>query len=453
MSRRLPVATLLALLTVGGAEAQSRSVLTLDEALGRARDFNPDYRMAQNELDLSQTGRREALGAFLPNLTLSASTGMSFDRQRVSQDFFGNPIENPVTEWQTSSSASQSLFASITLFEGGRRFYQLSAQGADAEVREATAAGQLRTIRGQVVRVYHQAQAQQARLGVEEGLLEARHLDLEMTQRMYELAGATRVQVLAAELNVQRQEQRIQQTLAGLEQSLLSLRTAIGDPSLEGFELSDVAPVPFDPALLELEGLVERALLSSPVMHQQVAQVDRSVAQARAARGSRWPTLSMSFGLNQRTFAQDREALFDMYPDQARYGSTSFSLSIPVFSRFQTSARIAEAQVGMDNARETLRRTRLQVEEAVRSRFISLQTAYQGYEIALRSQEIAEERLRLARDQFRLGSRTFSEFQRDIDDAANAEREVINQLFGFAEARANLEETVGELGSGSEGGN
>ncbi len=450
---RLSVALLSLLLTTGGVGAQSTTVLTLDEALGRARDFNPDYRMAQNDLELSRTGRREALGAFLPDLNLSASTGLSFDRQRISTDFFGNPIENPVTEWQTSSSASQYLGGSITLFQGGQRFHQLSVESADAVVREATAATQLRTIRGQVVRVYYQAQAQQARLGVEEGLLDARRLDLEMTQRMYELAGATRVEVLAAELNVQRQEQRIQQTLAGLEQGLLSLRTAIGDPSLESIGLSDLAPVPFDPALLDLEALVERALLTSPVMHQQAAQVDRSAAQARAARGSRWPTLSMSFGFNQRTFAQERDALFDMYPDQARFGSTSLQMSIPVFSRFQTSARIAEAQVGMDNARETLRRTRLQVEEAVRSRFISLQTAYQGYQIALRSQEIAEERLQLARDQFRLGSRTFTELQRDIDDAANAEREVINQLFGFAEARANLEETVGDLGveSGMEG--
>ena len=85
------------------------------------------------------------------------------------------------------------------------------------------------------------------------------------------------------------------------------------------------------------------------------------------------------------------------------------------------------------------------MEEEVRSRLIALQTSYQGYQIALRSREIAQERLRLAREQFRLGSRTFNELQRDIDDAAAAEREVITQLSGFVEARANLEETVGPL--------
>ena len=229
------------------------------------------------------------------------------------------------------------------LLQGGQRLHQLSVQGAQARVRDATVASRLRAVRAEVVMIYHRAQAQQATLGVEEELLEGRHLDLALTRRMYDLAGASRVEVLAAELNVQRQEQRIQQTLARLQQWILSLRRTIGDPGLDGFSLSDVAPEPFDPSGLDADALVARAQASSPLVQQQIAQLDMGGAQAKAARGSRWPTLSMSFGFTQRTFAQERDALFDLYPDQARYGSSSLSLRIPLFSRFQTSARVAEA--------------------------------------------------------------------------------------------------------------
>lgn len=430
--------------------AQEGPILTLEEALNRAREHNPDYRMAQNDLELSEAGKREAWGAFLPSLDLSIRTGLSFDRQLVSTDFFGNPIENPVTEWLTNSSSSQYVGGSVILFQGGQRFHQLSAQSADAVVRAATAETRLRAVRAEVVRAYSQAQAQRALLEVEEGLLNAREADLELTRRMFDLAGATRVEILAAELNVQRQEQQIQQRLALLQQNLLTLGRVIGDENLSAFSVSEALPEPFDPSHLEVEELLERARATSPAIQQQQAQVERGRAQARAARGSRWPTLSLDFGFNQRTFAQEKEAFFDPWPDQGRFGSTGLSLSIPLFSRFQNSARIAEAEVGLDNAQENLRKTRLQVEEEVRSRLIALQTAYQGYRIALRSREIAQERLSLAQDQFRLGSRTFTELQRDIDDAASAEREVINQLFGFVEARANLEETVGPV-NGREG--
>ncbi len=445
--RLLPIPALLAgvLVPGSGLRGQEGLVLSLEEALDRARQHNPDYRMAQNDMELSEAGKKEAWGAFLPDLDLSASTSLSFDRQLISTDFFGNPIENPVTEWLTNSSSSQYLGGSLILFQGGQRFHQLSAREADAEIRVAAAATRLRTVRSEVVRAYSQAQAQKALLRVEEDLLEARKADLDLTRRMYELAGASRVEVLAAELNVQRQEQQIQQRLALLQQNLLTLGRIIGDETLTEFDVSQDLPKPFDPQYLEAEVLVERVLVSSPALHQQRAQVEKGEAQARAARGSRWPTLRMSFGFNQRTYAQERDALFDLYPDQGRFGSTGLSLSIPLFSRFQNSARIAEAEVGLDNAKEGLRKTRLQVEEEVRSRLIALETAYQGYRIALRSREIAQERLSLARDQFRLGSRTFTELQRDMDDAANAEREVINQLFGFVDARANLEEAVGSL--------
>jgi len=84
------------------------------------------------------------------------------------------------------------------------------------------------------------------------------------------------------------------------------------------------------------------------------------------------------------------------------------------------------------------------VEEAVQSRLIALETAHQSYLITLRSREIAQERLRLGREQFRLGSRTFTELQQDIDAASQAERAVINQLFALERALADLEEMVGE---------
>jgi outer membrane protein TolC len=401
--------------------------------------------MAVNELELNRSSRREALGAFLPSLDLSARTGLSFDRQLISTDFFGNPIENPVTEWLTNSSSSQYAGANIVLFQGGRRFKELSAQSASARVREATVSIQLRTVRGDVVRAYSQAQLRQALLRVEESLLEARQADLEMTRRMFDLAGATRVEVLAAELGVQRQEQQIQQRGGLLQQALLALARIIGDPDLGAFRLSSEAPAPFDPALLDEGELIQWALDSNPIIQQRIAELARGRAQVGVASGSRWPTLTLNFDFNQRVFAQEREALFDLFPDQGRFGSAGVSLSIPLFSRFQTSARIAEAQVAADNAEENLRKTRLQVVEETRSRLIALETAYKSYLIALRSQEIAQERLSLARDQFRQGSRSFTELQRDIDDSAIAEREVITHLFAWVEALANLEETVGEL--------
>jgi outer membrane protein TolC len=176
----------------------------------------------------------------------------------------------------------------------------------------------------------------------------------------------------------------------------------------------------------------------------QEAGVAVSRAQAQSARRSHWPPLTISFRANQSTFGDDYDGFLDPYPDRSRSGGASFGISIPLFQGFQNKARIVQAEVALANSEETLRGIRLQVEELVRSRLIALETAHQSYLISLRSREIAQERLILAREQFRLGTRTFTELQQDIDAAAQAERAVINQLFALEQALANLEEMVGE---------
>lgn len=424
--------------------AGQEGALTLEEALRRAGETNPAYRRALNDLELSATERLQAWGAFLPELSVSTGTGVNLNRQLIATDPFGNPIENPISEWRTTTSSSQALRASISLFEWGARSQGLAAQRARARAREATVLSRYRTLRAGVVRAYRSAQSQQSLLAVEEELLASRRLDLENTRRMFELAGAGRVDVLTAELNVQQQEQRIQQARGQLQRALLSLRTAIGDPGLLDLQVTETLPEPTDPAGLDADALVASALASNPALMEQEAGLVVSRAQAQSARAGRWPSLGLSFSASQSTFGDEWAGAFDPFPDRSRSGGASVGISIPLFPRFDTRARVAQAEVSLANAEQTVIEARLQVEERVRSQLIAVQTAYQSYLISLRSQEIAQERLRLARDQFGLGFRSFTELQQDIDAAAQAQRAVVTQLFALLEAQANLEETVGE---------
>lgn len=427
-------------------------VLTLDEALELARRHNPDYRQARNNLELSGPAHRAAIGAFLPDLSLSFGTGLNFNRRLTAFDNFGNPIENPVAEWKTASSSSQSASAGLTLFDGGRRFHELDRVGAQADVRAAEARVSLATARAEVESQYFQTLMQLALLDVERSLLEGRRRDHESARRLFELAGASRVDVLAAELDVQRQQRTVQQVERDYEKALLALRTAVGDPELRDFRVAGPAPEPFDPSALDAEALVERALATNPRVLQREAQVEMSRAGVRSAGGGRWPTVSLSAGFWQSANLPETRALFDAFPNESRYASTSLNVQIPLFSRFQISSEIAQAEVEVRNARETLRQARLQVEQDLRSQLIDLQSAYETYQTALESQEIADERLRLAREAYRLTTRTFAELQDAVAAAADERRQVLRALYDFHQARITLEETTGQPMSEIAGG-
>lgn len=426
------------------AVGQEVAVLSLGEALERAIQFNPAYRRTVNNLELSDVEQQQVWGSFLPTLSLSSSTGVSLNRQLVSTDVFGNPIENPETKWRTSTSTSQSINANLTVFQWGARSRNMATQNAQARAREASVTSRSRALRADVIRAYRNAQNQGALLTVEESLLESRRLDLETTEGMFELAGASRVDVLTAELEVQRQEQRIREAQGQLDQALLSLRTVVGDPELNDFTVSSALPEPFDPTGLNPESLASRAYASNPTLTEQEAAVEVSRAQAQSARRAHWPGLTISFSGRQSTFGDEYSAFANPFPNDSRSGSAGFGISIPVFQGFDNKVRIVQAEISLVNQEETLRETRLVVEEAVRSRLIAVETAHQSYLITVRSRDIAQERLRLGREQFRLGSRTFTELQQDIDAASQAERAVINQLFALERALADLEEIVGE---------
>ncbi len=424
--------------------SQAGPVLSLDEALGRAVENNPGYRRTLNNLELNDIERQQAWGAFLPTLRLNSSTGVNLNRQLISVDEFGNPVENPITDWRTSSSTSQSINASLSLYQWGARSRDMTTQKALARSREAAVTAQSRGLRADVVRAYRTAQNQGALLTVEQSLLESRQLDLQTTQRMFELAGATRVDVLTTELQVQQQEQRIREAQGQLQQALLSLRTVIGDPDLNDLQVDAALPGAFDPSGLDPESLASLAFSSNPNLIEQEASVDVRRAQAQSARRAHWPPLTISFNARQSTFGDDYGGFLEAFPDRSRSGGASFGINIPIFQGYENKFRIVQAEVSLVNQEETLRETQLVVEEAVRSRLIALETAHQSYLITIRSQEIAQERLRLGREQFRLGSRTFAELQLDIDAASQAERGVINQLFALERTLADLEEMVGE---------
>jgi outer membrane protein len=442
LTKRAGTFTMVALLTLTGSLRAQQS-LTLDEVLRRAAEFNPTYRQALNNLELAGAERREAIGAFLPSLSLNMSTSIRANRQLTAFDNFGLPIENPVTSWQTASSSGQGVSLSLDLFKGLSRFHSIDQNNANAVARAMAAQGSLASVEATLQREFNSSLRQAALLEIEEQAKEGRIQDLANTEVLFRLADVGAVDVRAAELEIVRQDRSISAGRTAYQKALLALRAAIGDPSLRTVEILGEADKPFDPSGLDLEALVERALERSPTILERNATVAADRAGLKSAKGTRWPSLNMTLSGNQAISGGDKSAFFDPYATDSRFGTMSLSLSIPVFQQFRTSRQIAAADVSLRNSQEALRLTELETERDVRSQYLDLQDAWVTYQTNLRARDLAEERLRLAREDFRLAGMTFTALQTAIRDAQLERRNAINSQFDFLNALIALEETVG----------
>lgn len=423
--------------------AEVPTELSLREALELARQYSPAYLQATNDMGAADWRVRQGWAEFLPNLSASMSAGGGTSRTVTGEDDFGVPVELPDPIEHTSSSTSQGISMNMTLFDGGANWHRY--RGAEAE-REATAANmeeRWTTVRAEVVNAYNEVLRTDRLVQLQERLLASSEARLEDTRERLRLVAASPEDVLGAEVEVASTEQDLQSARGEARKARLRLLEVIGVAADSDVDPTTPLPDVFDPTSLPPDSMVARALRSSPAITGAEASLEVAERNANASRGSRWPSISAGVSYGRSIGLSNYGALTEFNP---RNSSTrfNFSASLPLFDRFQRNVSVAQADAGESDARHQLRAARLQLEQQVRSALIDLENAYSGVTLAERSAELANERLELAQEKFRLGSTTFVELQSVIDQAAQAEQRALAARFTFETARVSLERLIGD---------
>jgi outer membrane protein TolC len=431
------------------AQSADTTTITLDRALQIAGESNPAYRQAANETDLNAVQMRAAwFDRILPQaqFTLFSTAFYGNNRSRA-LDLYGNPISrDPV--WTYYSSTQQGLRLTWQI-QGTSLLQERRTQVLANEDRDVAAEAARLTMSVGVRRGYMDALEQRDLLRAEESLDQARQVDLDLAERLFSLAMKTRVDVLNAELGIRQQELATQRQRAAYERAKLSLRTLLGDEALDALELAD-EPLPiFDPSGLDADALVHTALDVNPEVARADLGVRRAEVSVARARSTWWPTLSLALDVSRYAqsvpnVTRNTNALFDVSYDEPWDQQFSVVLSFPMFNNFfQNRADQVEAAIERDNQREAERAKRLDIQETVRGSLLELSNQWESLQLAQRSADIAGEALRLAREEYRIGTRTFEDLRQAIDQEADTRRQVIEARYSFVDALLDLEAAVG----------
>jgi outer membrane protein len=415
--------------------------LSLEEAVALALEHNPSYQRQLNQVAVAEVGERQRLGALLPSLSAGLSLNGNTSRVKTTEDPWGRPISEAQYIESTRSTMSQALSGSVPLFNLQTLRQQGEARGR-TEVQAAAAVAGAALLRTQVGGDYYDAVLQEGLVGVEERSLATARETLGAIRQLLRIAARQPTDVLGAELQVAQAEQAVQQARGGARKARLQLASRMGVSLDTEYELVSGFPRVFDPAALELDGLMGRALGANPRLAQQAAQVgaaERSLAVARAAR---YPSLNGSYSWGRSTSLPDYDAFREFSPPNQSWGF-GLSLSFPLLNRFQTWGGVGQAQLEAESALESLREARLDLEREVRSALIDLENAYTSVQLAERAAEIAVEQLRQGQEQYRLNTLDYTALQRMVDQVAASERSVLRAYSSFALALLALEERVG----------
>ena len=436
------------LLVLGAGTAtaqQERPALTLEQAVQIARERNPAFRRVRLGIRDAEARVLSAYGSFLPSLDATMSWSGTRRTTSVGEDDFGGTIIQDQSRTFTSSSASQSVRSSLTLFDGFKNVNRVRAARKGVDVVEARIAAQELTLVGDVSRAFYEAILRQRQIGVEERLLQSAQEDLERQERLFTIASTDQVQVLTAEVRVASQEQALERAINQAEKARLVVLQRLGTlGEITDFEPIGELPEVFDPGVLDAGDLVALALAGHPSVAQSHAQVGQQEAELARARADRLPSLSATGSYSRGTGTDGYSSFFDFNPNASHGFNFGLSISLPIFQRFSMTQSASTARVAVDQAEEDAWETRLGVEQQVRSAFIDLENAFAVFQIQTRSRDLNRRRLELAQEQYRLGAVTFIDLQRYIDDVAQAERDLVNRQLDFANALVSLDQQVGQ---------
>jgi outer membrane protein len=419
--------------------------LTLEQAIAIAMRSNPGQIRLSNDVSVADANVRARYGAFLPRISVGAGFSSTYRETQTGTGDFGEPLPTPRAVITKTSGSNQTIgLGSLTLFDGGQQFRNVSIAKTERRGADASYDGGANTLRANVTRAYFQVVNVARRVELERQLLTFAQERLDFVQQQFEIAAARQSDLLGAQGEVMQREQAVNSAELDVRQRRLTLLQQMGVSGEPAFTTTTDLPPVLDPATLDADALVARALAQHPAVRQAEASADASEMRAANARATRLPTVSLS--LPSYSWGATESGLWDAWGKLgAPNNSFQFSIraDLPVFTGFQTSANVRTQQAAAEDARQTAREQRLAIEVNVRNGLIELERQHRNLVIAQQQADLAAQRLELSQEEYRLGAITFTALQQVIQSNDTAQRGVIDAQFLLLSARVDLEERIG----------
>lgn len=406
-------------------QASTDSILsiTLAEALQLAASVDPNYVAALRQVGDADWVRRQAWMAFV---IPSAQFQWSWSR-------FSSPQFNIGTGDLTDELTTASLGARYDLFTGGARIFDM--QGSAARV-EGARAGELQARYQTALGTeadYYEVIAQSELLRVAEERTARAEQQLEVARARVLSGAAVQTDSLQLLLELTRAQVELVQQRSALTVSRLQLGRRIGHAGpVDAIPLDTLPAV--DLPITEEEAYRE-AMTTSPRV--EGVQADARVAEAffKSERSSYLPTLSL-FG----QWSGFDEAIVPQATTRTTYG---LSLNFPIWDGANRELRVYRA----NTARQVAEAARADTEREVGRNIVA---AYQAYDAARASAElaargvlVARENLRVQEERYRAGATTILDLLVAQVDLTEAEAGLVQARFTTRLALAGVEAILG----------
>lgn len=429
-----------------GSESTDPQVIDLDRAVELALEHNRQIRMAGYEVEAAESGYREALGAFFPQVSISGQYTRNVKKPVI---FLGDGMSFPggggggTIEVGSNNSYQAGLNASLPIYS--RSILQARETASRSrELTQATARDTRNAVIADVKRAFHTILMSKELVKVTRQRVDNAREQVATVRAQSERGLATEYDLLAAEVQLESLQPELIQMEDDVTTSILQFKNLLGisdwgEITIEG-ELEPAQVYTFEQ---DRERLYQSMLTGNTQLRQLSRQIELAKSSTDLERASLFPTLS-AFG-NYQLLTEDDTYQFGNY-DWVKTAAIGLSVQVPLFAGNSRKERITQAQIGVRQAEEQ----KLATQESLQTELATLTNRLSQIERRMRAADRAQQQAQRAYELSRLRFEQGVGTQLEVNDAelsfANSQLASLQAYFDYQLAMITLEQLQGEWG-------
>jgi outer membrane protein TolC len=400
-----------------GGEAAPPLVLTLQDALERAKKFDLNVQSAISDAAAAREDRALAKQSLLPTITNSTQyLGTQGNGVLPAGRFVTNDGVHVYREWGV---LHEDFNANTFLKTNVRR----------AEAAQAVALAKVEVAqRGLVVTVtrnYYTLEANQRKYATAQDALQGAQRFLDLTQRQESAGQAAHADVVKAQVQYEQRKAAFQEANLAMENARLNLAVLLFSSLNENFTVVDDLDSPLTlPPFTDLQAAAER---QNPDLRAAEQSLQLATFDVRTARQAYLPNFAIDgiYGIEANAFALESTVAANKekgsLPNPGYFITGNFT--IPIFDWGTRRSKVRQAQTHEEMARTQLTQTQRQIVANLYSYYNEAVAARESVDGLRRAAELAGESLRLVQLRYQAGESTAFEVvdaQKTAVDARNA---------------------------------
>lgn len=433
MKQSIIIGVLLPLFCAGSGFAQetTRKSWDLESCIRHAIEHNINLKQKELEHNNKEVELNTAKSSWLPDL--NANIGQNFD-------FGRSPSKTGVIVDQNSANTSASVSLSMPLFDGMKTVNDIAAKRLDLKAAMENLNKAKEDLSLQVATYFLQVlynkdiqkvselqlALSEEQIGKTEALVKAGKVPL---SQLYDI----KAQAANDEVSLTEAKNNVKLALLDLAQSLELERNE------EAFDITDPevdnAITAYMGSILPPDDIYRHAVSYKPQIKEQEYLLESMKKQLKVVQSNYYPKLNFGASYSNgyyHYYTGDVE--FPSFSDQLSQNgrkTIGFSLSIPLFNRFQIRNSVRSTRIGIHNQELMMENAKKSLYKEIQQAYYNATAAQEKYIASGKSVKASEEAFHYAEDKYNAGKSTVFEFNEAKTKYAKSLVEEAQAKFSF----------------------